>query len=47
MTRQQITYTKILVEYEGKDESLVAQADKKIVKSHNKGKYYGKCNHMA
>jgi len=35
------------IEYEGKDTSLITGVDKKIVKLHNKGKYYGKCNHMA
>ncbi len=35
------------IEYEGRDESVVTGVDKKIVKLHNKGKYYGKCNHLA
>ncbi len=35
------------IEYEGKDTSLITGVDKKIVKLYNKGKYYGKCNHMA
>ena len=35
------------IEYEGKDTTLITGVDKKIVKLHNKGKYYGKCNHMA
>ncbi len=35
------------IEYEGRDESVITGVDKKIVKLHNKGKYYGKCNHMA
>lgn len=40
MTRQQI-------KYDGKDMRVVTGVDKKIVKLHNKGKYYGKCNHLA
>ena len=35
------------IAYDGKDTSLITGVDKKIVKLHNKGKYYGKCNHMA
>jgi len=35
------------IDYDGKDESVITGVDKKIVKLHNKGKYYGKCNHMA
>jgi len=35
------------IAYEGKDESVIIGVDKKIVKLHNKGKYYGKCNHLA
>jgi polyphosphate kinase 2 len=35
------------IEYEGKDKSVITGVDKKIVKLHNKGKYYGKCNHLA
>lgn len=35
------------IDYEGKDESVITGVDKKIVTLHNKGKYYGKCNHLA
>lgn len=35
------------IEYEGKDESVITGVDKKIVTLHNKGKYYGKCNHIS
>ena len=35
------------IEYEGKDTSVITGVDKKIVKLHNEGKYYGKCNHLA
>jgi polyphosphate kinase 2 len=35
------------IEYNGKDTGLITGVDKKIAKLHNKGKYYGKCNHMA
>jgi polyphosphate kinase 2 (PPK2 family) len=35
------------IDYDGKDESVITGVDKKIVKLHNKGKYYGKCNHLA
>ena len=35
------------IEYEGKDRSAITGVDKKIVKLHNEGKYYGKCNHLA
>jgi polyphosphate kinase 2 len=35
------------IEYEGKDTSVITGVDKKIVKLHNKGEYYGKCNHLA
>jgi len=35
------------IEYDGKDERVISGVDKKIVKLHNKGKYNGKCNHMA
>lgn len=35
------------IAYKGKDKSLINGVDKKIVKLHNKGEYYGKCNHMA
>lgn len=42
-----IRYLLLNIDYEGKNESLVTGVDKKIVKLHNEGKYYGKCNHMA
>ncbi len=42
-----IRYLLSNIAYEGKDTSLITGVDKKIVKLHNKGKYYGKCNHMA
>ena len=35
------------IDYEGKDESVIIGVDKKIVTLHNKGKYNGKCNHLA
>ena len=35
------------IDYEAKDMSLISGVDKKIVKLHNKGNYYGKCNHLA
>jgi polyphosphate kinase 2 len=35
------------IEYESKDTRVITGVDKKIVKLHNKGKYYGKCNHLA
>ena len=35
------------IEYESKDTSVITGVDKKIVKLHNKGKYHGKCNHLA
>ena len=35
------------IKYNGKDKSVITGVDKKIVKLHNKGKYYGKCNHLA
>jgi polyphosphate kinase 2 len=34
------------IEYEDKDKSVVLGVDKKIVKLHNEGKYYGKCTHI-
>ena len=35
------------IDYDGKDESVITGVDKKIVTLHNKGKYNGKCNHLA
>jgi len=35
------------IDYEGKDENVITGVDKKIVTLHNKGKYNGKCNHLA
>lgn len=35
------------IDYEGRDESVITGVDKKIVTLHNKGKYNGKCNHLA
>jgi len=35
------------IDYIGKNKKLITGVDNKIVKLHNKGKYYGKCNHMA
>ena len=35
------------IDYIGKNKKLITGVDKKIVKLHNKGKYYGKCNHLA
>ena len=35
------------IEYDGKDEDIIFGVDKKIVKLHHEGSYYGKCNHMA
>ena len=35
------------IDYIGKNKKLITGVDKKIVKLHNKGKYHGKCNHMA
>jgi polyphosphate kinase 2 len=35
------------IEYIGKNKKLINGVDKKIVKLHNKGKYYGKCNHSS
>ena len=35
------------IDYDGKNNSIINGVDKKIVKLHNKGKYNGKCNHMA
>jgi len=35
------------IDYKGKDERVITGVDKKIVTLHNKGKYNGKCNHMA
>jgi polyphosphate kinase 2 len=42
-----IRYLLSNIEYVGKDKSLINGVDKTIVKLHNKGEYYGKCNHMA
>ena len=42
-----IRYLLSNIEYVGKDKSLITGVDKAIVKLHNKGEYYGKCNHMA
>jgi len=42
-----LRYLLLNVNYDGKDESAISGVDKKIVKLHNKGKYYGKCNHLA
>ena len=35
------------IDYIGKDKNLITGVDKKIVTLHNKGKYYGKCNHES
>lgn len=35
------------IDYEGKDTSVITGVDKRIVKFHSKGSYYGKCNYMA
>jgi len=35
------------IEYVDKDKSFINGVDKTIVKLHNKGEYYGKCNHLA
>jgi len=35
------------IDYIGKNKKVITGVDKKIVKLHNRGKYYGKCNHMA
>jgi polyphosphate kinase len=35
------------IDYDKKDESVITGVDKEIVTLHNKGKYNGKCNHMA
>jgi len=42
-----VRYLLLNVHYDGRDESVINGVDKKIVKLHNKGKYYGKCNHLA
>ena len=42
-----IRYLLSNIEYVGKDKSLITGVDKTIVKLHNKGEYYGKCNHLA
>ncbi|RRS29961.1 MAG: polyphosphate kinase [Epsilonproteobacteria bacterium (ex Lamellibrachia satsuma)] len=42
-----VRYLLLNIEYEGKDKNVITGVDKKIVKLHNEGKYYGKCNHMA
>lgn len=42
-----VRYLLFNIDYEGKDDSVVTGVDKKIVKFHNKGKYYAKCKDMA
>lgn len=42
-----VRYLLLNIDYEGKDESVIVGVDKKIVKLHNEGSYYGKCNNMA
>ena len=42
-----IRYLLLNIPYEGKDEKIVPGVDEKIVKLHNKGRYNGKCNHLA
>ncbi len=42
-----IRYLLSNIDYDGKDISFITGVDEKIVKLHNKGKYNGKCNHMA
>ena len=42
-----IRYLLLNIPYEGRDEKVVTGVDEKIVKLHNKGKYNGKCNHLA
>ena len=42
-----IRYLLSNIPYSGKNNKLVTGIDKQIVTLHNKGKYNGKCNHMA
>ncbi|WP_415408324.1 hypothetical protein ACLHDG_04095 [Sulfurovum sp. CS9] len=42
-----VRYLLLNVDYVGKDTRVITGVDKQIVKLHNKGKYYGKCNHRT
>ncbi len=42
-----VRYLLLNIDYDGKDTNIIKGVDKRIVKLHNKGKYYGKCNHKS